>query len=146
MRIKCPIFLPSLVLVFSPSDTDRQPSLGGHATFFSFLNSAVHVIMYAYYGLSALGPHMSKYLWWKKYLTAMQMAQFVAIFVHSFQLLFRDCNFPKAFMAWIGCHGILFWFLFSAFYKKTYSKHSKSATQAALSSAESIKHAIEKRL
>lgn len=29
--------------------------------------------MYSYYFLSALGPHMQKYLWWKKYLTRMQI-------------------------------------------------------------------------
>lgn len=29
--------------------------------------------MYGYYGLAALGPHMQKYLWWKKYLTIIQI-------------------------------------------------------------------------
>lgn len=29
--------------------------------------------MYGYYGLAALGPQMQKYLWWKKYLTIIQM-------------------------------------------------------------------------
>jgi elongation of very long chain fatty acids protein 4 len=37
------------------------------------LNSFVHTIMYAYYGLSALGPWVQKYLWWKKYITQMQL-------------------------------------------------------------------------
>jgi len=37
------------------------------------INSLVHVLMYTYYGLSALGPHMQKYLWWKKYLTRIQL-------------------------------------------------------------------------
>jgi len=37
------------------------------------INSFVHVLMYTYYGLSALGPHMQKYLWWKKYLTRVQL-------------------------------------------------------------------------
>ena len=93
---------------------------GGHATFFGFLNSFVHVPMYLYYFLAAFGPKMQKYLFWKKYLTAFQMVQFVAIFVHSFQLLFIRCDFPKAFFVWIGCHAVLFWFLFSDFYKKSY--------------------------
>ena len=118
---------------------------GGHATFFGFLNSFVHVPMYAYYFLSAMGPQMQRYLSWKKYLTAFQMVweerftsffcthvtrfftwlsqvQFVAIFAHSFQLFFRSCDFPKAFGLWIGAHGVLFWFLFSNFYKSAYSK------------------------
>ena len=37
------------------------------------LNSFVHVIMYSYYGLSAMGPAVQKYLWWKKYLTQLQL-------------------------------------------------------------------------
>ena len=37
------------------------------------LNSFIHVVMYTYYLLSALGPRVRKYLWWKKYLTAMQL-------------------------------------------------------------------------
>jgi elongation of very long chain fatty acids protein 4 len=36
-------------------------------------NSFIHVLMYTYYGLSALGPHIAKYLWWKKYLTILQL-------------------------------------------------------------------------
>jgi len=46
---------------------------GGHSTFFGFLNTFVHIIMYSYYLLAALGPSVQKYLWWKKYLTALQM-------------------------------------------------------------------------
>lgn len=46
---------------------------GGHSTFFGFLNTFVHIIMYTYYMLSAMGPQYQKYLWWKKYLTTLQM-------------------------------------------------------------------------
>lgn len=48
------------------------------------------------------------------------MIQFVAIFIHQFQLLFRECNYPKGFMIWIGLHGAMFLFLFSDFYKTKY--------------------------
>ena len=99
---------------------------GGHSTFFAFINSFVHIIMYVYYGLSAVGPHMNRYLWWKRYMTAIQMVQFIAIFVHSFQLLFRDCDYPRGFMWWIGFHAVLFWFLFYDFYQTSYSKTSKT--------------------
>jgi len=37
------------------------------------LNTFVHIIMYSYYLLSAFGPRFQKYLWWKKYLTVLQM-------------------------------------------------------------------------
>ncbi|KAK9738442.1 GNS1/SUR4 family [Popillia japonica] len=79
---------------------------GGHSTFFGFLNTFVHIVMYTYYMLSAFGPEMQKYLWWKKYLTTLQMVQFVGIMVHAFQLLFIDCNYPRAFVWWIGLHAV----------------------------------------
>lgn len=78
--------------------------------------------MYSYYLLAALGPQYQKYLWWKKYLTTIQMIQFVLVMLHAFQLLFIDCNYPKAFVWWIGLHAVMFYFLFSNFYKQTYSK------------------------
>nr|BBF94994.1 elongation of very long chain fatty acids protein 14 [Orthetrum albistylum] len=108
---------------------------GGHSTFFSLLNTFVHIIMYFYYMVAAMGPKYQKYIWWKKYLTSLQMVQFVLIMVHQFQLLFIDCNYPKAFMIWIGFHGILFLFLFSDFYKTSYKKHGKGGSAAAVTEA-----------
>lgn len=101
---------------------------GGHSTFFGFLNTFVHIVMYTYYLFSAMGPEYYKYLWWKKYLTTLQMAQFILIMLHAFQLLFIDCNYPKAFVWWIGMHAIMFFFLFKEFYKQSYraSKVSRS--------------------
>lgn len=104
---------------------------GGHSTFFAMLNSFVHIVMYFYYMVAALGPKYQKYIWWKKYLTAFQMVQFVAIFTHQFQLLFTECNYPKGFMVWIGLHGVMFLFLFSDFYKQAYSKRRQAAAAAA---------------
>lgn len=51
-----------------------------------FLNSGVHVFMYAYYMLAAFGNWVRPYLWWKKYLTTLQLVQFVAIFLHAAQV------------------------------------------------------------
>jgi len=47
--------------------------LGEQLIFGGIINSFIHTVMYSYYFLSALGPHMQKYLWWKKYLTRMQI-------------------------------------------------------------------------
>lgn len=93
---------------------------GGHSTFFGWANSFVHIVMYTYYLLSAMGSQYQKYLWWKKYLTALQMIQFILIMVHAFQLLFIDCNYPKAFVWWIGMHAIMFFLLFREFYVQSY--------------------------
>lgn len=95
---------------------------GGHSTFFALLNAFVHIVMYFYYMIAAMGPKYQKYIWWKKYLTSFQMVQFVAIFTHQFQLLFRECDYPKGFMVWIGLHGVMFLCLFSDFYKAKYTK------------------------
>ena len=45
------------------------------AYFGATCNSFVHVIMYAYYGLSAIGPQMRPYLWWKRYITKLQLVR-----------------------------------------------------------------------
>ncbi|XP_046741586.1 elongation of very long chain fatty acids protein AAEL008004-like [Diprion similis] len=102
---------------------------GGHSTFFGLLNTFVHIVMYSYYLLAALGPHMQPYLWWKKYLTTLQMVQFVLVMVHAFQLLFIQCNYPKAFVWWIGMHAVLFYFLFRDFYQQAYVKKSRNVAR-----------------
>ena len=96
---------------------------GGHSTFFAFLNTFVHIIMYTYYMMAAIGPEMQKYLWWKKYLTILQMVQFGVVLIHAFQLIFHNpCNYPMAFVYWIGAHCVLFLVLFASFYRKAYSE------------------------
>jgi elongation of very long chain fatty acids protein 7 len=59
---------------------------GGHATLLGLVNSFIHILMYAYYMLSAFGPKMQKYLWWKKHLTSLQLVQFSIILVHNLQV------------------------------------------------------------
>lgn len=103
---------------------------GGHSTFFGLLNTFVHIVMYTYYLLAACGPQLRKFLWWKKYLTALQMAQFVGIMVHAFQLLFIECNYPRAFVWWIGMHAVMFFFLFNEFYKQSYSQRKGPSSQS----------------
>ena len=49
---------------------------GGHSSFFALLNSSVHVVMYFYYMVAAMGPKYAKFIWWKKYLTVLQMVIF----------------------------------------------------------------------
>lgn len=95
---------------------------GGHGSFFAFINSFVHVVMYFYYFMAALGPQYQKYLGWKKYLTSLQIAQFVAVGIHCFQLVFIECNFPIVFTWLIGSHALIFFFLFTNFYLQSYLK------------------------
>lgn len=46
---------------------------GGHSIFTGFLNSIVHVVMYGYYLVSAFNPEYKNNIWWKKYITQMQI-------------------------------------------------------------------------
>jgi len=94
---------------------------GGHASFFGLLNTFVHIVMYFYYMMAAMGPKYQKYLWWKQHLTTLQMVQFVGIMIHAFQLVFYDdCDFPWKFSWYIGAHAVLFFVLFSHFYINNY--------------------------
>ncbi|XP_037913213.1 elongation of very long chain fatty acids protein AAEL008004 isoform X1 [Hermetia illucens] len=112
---------------------------GGHSTFFGLLNTFVHIVMYTYYLFAAMGPQYQKFLWWKKYLTALQMVQFVLIMVHAFQLLFIECNYPRAFVWWIGMHAVMFFFLFNEFYKSAY-RTDKERRERALAAARANGH------
>jgi elongation of very long chain fatty acids protein 7 len=50
---------------------------GGQGSFHSLMNAFVHIVMYSYYGLAACGDKYQKYLWWKKYLTKLQLVSFL---------------------------------------------------------------------
>ncbi|XP_050440913.1 elongation of very long chain fatty acids protein 4-like [Adelges cooleyi] len=98
---------------------------GEQLIFGGIINSFIHTVMYSYYFLSALGPQMQKYLWWKKYLTRMQIIQFLMIMVYEAGLYMFNCNFPRLFMLYIIADLTLFLYLFLMFYKKTYDIRQK---------------------
>ncbi|KAI5643775.1 GNS1/SUR4 family domain-containing protein [Phthorimaea operculella] len=97
---------------------------GGHGTFVGWINTFVHIIMYGYYLVAGLGPEYQKYLWWKKHLTALQLIQFVLIFMHNFLVLFRDCDYPKIYNRLILTEALIFIYMFGSFYYKSYVKKS----------------------
>ncbi|XP_064482570.1 very long chain fatty acid elongase AAEL008004-like [Ornithodoros turicata] len=92
----------------------------GHSSFIICLNTFVHVVMYSYYLLSSLGPHMQKYLWWKRYLTQLQITQFIVAMFHGSIPLFYDCGYPKLYVYFAMPQGVLFLYLFFQFYFKVY--------------------------
>ncbi|XP_014250698.1 elongation of very long chain fatty acids protein AAEL008004-like [Cimex lectularius] len=99
---------------------------GGHGSFIGLINSFVHIIMYSYYMLAAMGPGLQKYLWWKKYLTTLQLIQFCLTFYHFLQLLWSDCDYPKWSVVIVLPNAIFFYYLFNDFYKKTYVGEERS--------------------
>ncbi|CAL8344773.1 unnamed protein product [Merluccius merluccius] len=94
----------------------------GMGNFHAMVNAAVHVIMYFYYGLSAAGPRFQKYLWWKKYMTAIQLIQFIMVSVHISQYYFMDkCDYQvPVWIHLIWMYGVLFFFLFANFWVQAY--------------------------
>ncbi|KAK7604933.1 hypothetical protein V9T40_006119 [Parthenolecanium corni] len=95
---------------------------GGHGTFSNLVNNMVHVIMYSYYMISAMGPQYQKYLWWKKHLTSLQLLQFMLVFIHSAQVLIFDCGYPKLVAALLLVHSTIFFGLFFDFYQQAYRR------------------------
>jgi len=103
---------------------------GGHITFMGFLNTFIHTVMYSYYLLAAMGPRIRPYLWWKKYLTRMQLIQFVLIFLHTAQLLVFPCEgVPPSLILWTMLYSGLFFALFINFYVKAYLRNRKRARE-----------------
>lgn len=98
----------------------------GHGTSALLLNSLVHVVMYAYYGLACCGDRVKPFLWWKKYITQMQLLQFLMIFVHSCSSYFRkDCDFPPHAFYIYSIIFVSFTILFSNFYIQQYVRSMK---------------------
>ncbi|KAK9871693.1 hypothetical protein WA026_014143 [Henosepilachna vigintioctopunctata] len=98
---------------------------GGQITLVAVTNSFVHIIMYFYYMVSAMGAQYQKYIWWKKYITSLQLVQFVFTFLHSIQVLFYDCGYPKSALLITLPNSLLFYFMFSDFYKQSYNRKNK---------------------
>lgn len=102
---------------------------GEQGAFVGWLNALVHTIMYSYYFLSALGPHMQKYLWWKRYITKLQMTQFVIIIVYMTTLLIAKCEVPKTLTLLLFIQGVTFLILFTNFYIRSYVVKNKTTQQ-----------------
>ncbi|XP_057667160.1 elongation of very long chain fatty acids protein AAEL008004-like [Diorhabda carinulata] len=91
-------------------------------TFLGFVNSFVHIVMYSYYMLSAMGPNIQKYLWWKKYITVMQLTQFVICLIHVILTSIHGCNMPFALSYFSIVQSITFFIMFGDFYLHAYKK------------------------
>ncbi|PAA69115.1 hypothetical protein BOX15_Mlig002892g1, partial [Macrostomum lignano] len=119
---------------------------GGFGTFHAMLNSFIHFLMYMYYGLAAAGYTV----WWKRYMTKMQIGQFLLVTVHSCQLFFIPCNYPIVFAWWILSYAVIFLILFANFYVKAYAagrrlqqqQQKQNGHQNGAHSKERLAHAV----
>ncbi|CAK4104176.1 unnamed protein product [Aphanomyces euteiches] len=80
------------------------------------LNGGIHTIMYMYYFVSA----HTKEIWWKQYLTVLQLIQFLTMNVQGFLVIYKQCPVPPnvstAYMIYVQS---LFW-LFVYFFINSY--------------------------
>ncbi|CAA9998191.1 unnamed protein product [Nesidiocoris tenuis] len=90
---------------------------------FIAINSAVHMIMYAYYFLAALGPSVQKYLWWKKYITTIQICQFLIALSMLLLSTFQGCPTERGFVFMWFTNIFVILLMFVKFYIKSYRKN-----------------------
>ncbi|XP_045446287.1 elongation of very long chain fatty acids protein 7-like [Melitaea cinxia] len=91
------------------------------------LNSLVHVFMYTYYGLAALGPKATKYIFWKRHMTKMQLVQFVCILIHYAIAIQRsECPHEGAVALFFSFNNAFVLLLFVHFYWKNYTSGKKT--------------------
>eukprot|EP00243_Klebsormidium_subtile_P002537 TRINITY_DN15084_c0_g1_i1.p1 TRINITY_DN15084_c0_g1~~TRINITY_DN15084_c0_g1_i1.p1 ORF type:complete len:301 (+),score=25.55 TRINITY_DN15084_c0_g1_i1:146-1048(+) len=104
---------------------------GGEAYFSAALNSWVHVAMYLYYLLSAaIGKdpvRRKKYLWWGRYLTMMQMTQFIINMIESRVVISgKDPPYPQFIANVLFYYMISLFALFANFYVQKYGSSRRS--------------------
>lgn len=99
--------------------------------------------MYTYYGLSALGPQFQKYLFFKRYITTIQLTQFVLVFLHSFRILVAGCGRHSIFLYVNFFHAIVFFLMFANFYRQSYAK--KMASKAARDGKERLMNGVDQK-
>ncbi|XP_023348093.1 elongation of very long chain fatty acids protein 4, partial [Eurytemora carolleeae] len=111
---------------------------GGSSFLGAMFNCVVHVFMYTYYALAACGESMKPYLWWKKYLTLIQVnicsIKYWDTLICSSMLMFHKpsqldcinycfrigCDFPMWMQYSLVGYMFSFLVLFSDFYYKAY--------------------------
>ncbi|XP_070765731.1 ELOVL fatty acid elongase 8b [Enoplosus armatus] len=98
---------------------------GGQSFFIGLVNTFVHIVMYSYYGLAAMGPHMQKYLWWKRYLTSLQLLQFLLFLLYTGNNLLTECDFPNSMNMLVFGYCVTLIILFSNFYYQSYLNKKK---------------------
>ncbi|CAH2074983.1 unnamed protein product, partial [Iphiclides podalirius] len=100
---------------------------GGHGTLVGVINSFVHVVMYSYYFLTVAFPSMKRTSWWKKYITQLQILQFLFTIIHMCSIIFKpDCAYPR----WIALvflpQNVFMLVLFIDFYINVYVRKPKA--------------------
>uniref|UniRef100_A0A3P8VQV6 Elongation of very long chain fatty acids protein n=1 Tax=Cynoglossus semilaevis TaxID=244447 RepID=A0A3P8VQV6_CYNSE len=92
----------------------------GHTFYGAAINCFVHVVMYSYYGLSAI-PGLRPYLWWKRYITQLQLVQFFSTIFHTWCATAWPCGFPIRWLYFLISYMLTLILLFSNFYIQSFA-------------------------
>ncbi|KAG5450399.1 Elongation of very long chain fatty acids protein 4 [Clonorchis sinensis] len=92
-------------------------------------NGSVHVIMYTYYALAALGPAWRRFLWWKRYLTILQMIQFVYGISVAVGALYMGCSSRPVIHCWSIAYIFSILVCFYNHYHQTYRAQRVKSNQ-----------------
>ncbi|XP_055312665.1 elongation of very long chain fatty acids protein 4-like [Sitodiplosis mosellana] len=109
-------------------------------------NSFIHVLMYSYYGLSTFGPNVTKYLWWKKYLTIIQLIQFTGAMILGINGITNGCDFPMWMQYALVIYMISFIVLFGNFYAIAYLSKGKAEPISSVSHKTIAKAALKQSI
>lgn len=96
----------------------------------SYLLTLIYLIQsirYTYYHLASK-EGASKVIWWKKYLTILQIVQFVVFLLHAIQGLFLiNCpNFPVTISVMVLANAMFFIKTFTDFFIRTYKDNKNN--------------------
>ena len=97
---------------------------------FPLMNGFVHVVMYGYYALAALGPEYQKYLWWKKYITRMQIIQMIIGMIWFSFVWYKQTDIPLGYLSCNLGNATALFILFMNFYIKSYRSVKKVQLKA----------------
>ncbi|CAG7784791.1 unnamed protein product [Allacma fusca] len=101
---------------------------GGSSALIALVNCWVHVLMYTYFKLKSMG--MREIVSYKKFVTIMQMLQFLATIIHCITAMNADCNYPLFILFWLMLYMMTFVILFTHFYCNTYHPSVRSKAES----------------
>ena len=84
----------------------------------------------SYYALSALGPAVRPYLWWKRFITQAQIGQFVLLFIHSVYFTTTQVGYSPYYTYHYIATTIIYCALFGRFYLKAYRQQQQQVKKA----------------
>ncbi|XP_023036154.1 elongation of very long chain fatty acids protein F [Drosophila willistoni] len=94
---------------------------GGQVFVTCMLNILIHVVMYSYYYISSQSEHAQQSIWWKKYLTLMQLVQFSIMFSYNLFLYVQpNCESSDGVSITVCSASLFMFIMFSKFYINTY--------------------------